>query len=113
MLRSWIQRNRNAVLPDVTIPCEICSGKRYNNDALEISLRRIIADILDKTVEEALYIFENIPGVNKKLETLNKVGLGYIKLGQPATTLSGGEAQRINWQQSYLKDLQEKHLYFR
>ena len=83
-------------LPDVTIPCEICNGKRYNNDALEIKFKgESIADILDKTVEEAAKIFENIPVVNKKLETLNKVGLGYIKLGQPATTLSGGEAQRI------------------
>tara|TARA_B110000438_G_scaffold94683_1_gene94115 strand:+ start:3125 stop:6133 length:3009 start_codon:yes stop_codon:yes gene_type:complete len=83
-------------LPDVTIPCEICNGKRYNNDALEIKFKaESIADILDKTVEEAAKIFKNIPVVNKKLETLNKVGLGYIKLGQPATTLSGGEAQRI------------------
>ena len=83
-------------LPDVTIPCEICKGKRYNNDALEIKFKgESISDILDKTVEDAIEIFENIPNVKKKLETLNNVGLGYIKLGQPATTLSGGEAQRI------------------
>ena len=83
-------------LPDVTIPCEICKGKRYNNDALEIKFKgESISDILDKTVEDAIDIFENIPNVKKKLETLNNVGLGYIKLGQPATTLSGGEAQRI------------------
>jgi len=83
-------------LPDVTIPCEVCNGKRYNNDALEIKFKgESIADILDKTVEDSIEIFENIPNVKKKLETLNNVGLGYIKLGQPATTLSGGEAQRI------------------
>ena len=99
-------------LPDVTIPCEICSGKRYNNDALEIKFKgESIADILDKTVEEALYIFENIPGVNKKLETLNKVGLGYIKLGQPATTLSGGEAQRIKLATELSKRSTGKTLY--
>ena len=83
-------------LPDVTIPCEVCNGKRYNNDALEIKFKgESIADILNKTVEDSIEIFENIPIVKKKLETLNNVGLGYIKLGQPATTLSGGEAQRI------------------
>lgn len=99
-------------LPDVTIPCEICSGKRYNNDALEIKFKgESIADILDKTVDEALYIFENIPGVNKKLETLNKVGLGYIKLGQPATTLSGGEAQRIKLATELSKRSTGKTLY--
>ena len=99
-------------LPDVTIPCEICSGKRYNNDALEIKFKgESIADILVKTVEEALYIFENIPGVNKKLETLNKVGLGYIKLGQPATTLSGGEAQRIKLATELSKRSTGKTLY--
>ncbi|MDC0253235.1 excinuclease ABC subunit UvrA, partial [Chloroflexi bacterium] len=82
-------------LPDVTIPCEVCNGKRYNNDALEIKFKgESIADILNKTVEDSIEIFENIPIVKKKLETLNNVGLGYIKLGQPATTLSGGEAQR-------------------
>jgi len=83
-------------LPDVTIPCEVCNGKRYNNDALEIKFKgESIADILDKTVEDSIQIFENIPNVKRKLETLNNVGLGYLKLGQPATTLSGGEAQRI------------------
>tara|TARA_Y100000768_G_scaffold105795_1_gene77517 strand:- start:5306 stop:8314 length:3009 start_codon:yes stop_codon:yes gene_type:complete len=83
-------------LPDVTIPCEVCNGKRYNNDALDIKFKgESIAGILDKTVEDSIEIFENIPNIKKKLETLNNVGLGYIKLGQPATTLSGGEAQRI------------------
>ena len=76
-------------LPDVTVPCEICKGKRYNEDALQIKFKGFsIAEILDKTVTEAADIFVNIPNIKNKLDTLNKVGLGYIKLGQPATTLS-------------------------
>ena len=83
-------------LPDVYVPCEICHGKRYNREALEILYKgKNISDVLDMTVEEALAFFENIPSIRKKLETLRDVGLGYIHLGQPATTLSGGEAQRI------------------
>ncbi|MBI4317939.1 MAG: excinuclease ABC subunit UvrA [Chloroflexi bacterium] len=83
-------------LPDVYVPCEVCKGKRYNREALEIrSKGRTIADVLDMTAEEALPFFENIPTVRAKLETLDDVGLGYVKLGQPATTLSGGEAQRV------------------
>ena len=83
-------------LPDVTVPCEVCKGKRYNREALEIHFKgKNIADILDMTVEEALAFFEHFPKVRRKLETLNDVGLGYIRLGQPATTLSGGEAQRV------------------
>lgn len=83
-------------LPDVYVPCEICHGKRYNREALEILYKgRNIADVLDMTVEEALEFFENIPRIRSKLETLRDVGLGYIHLGQPATTLSGGEAQRV------------------
>ncbi len=83
-------------LPDVYVPCEVCHGKRYNREALEIHYKgKTIADVLDMTVEEALHFFENIPRIRKKLDTLNRVGLGYIKLGQPATTLSGGEAQRV------------------
>jgi excinuclease ABC subunit A len=83
-------------LPDVSVPCEVCKGKRYNREALEIHFKgKNIADILNMSVEEALEYFENIPQVKSKLETLNDVGLGYIKLGQPATTLSGGEAQRV------------------
>ena len=83
-------------LPDVTVPCEVCKGKRYNREALEITFKgKSIADVLDMTVEEALGYFENIPAVRRKLETLHDVGLGYIRLGQPATTVSGGEAQRI------------------
>ncbi|MEX2426119.1 MAG: excinuclease ABC subunit UvrA [Thermomicrobiaceae bacterium] len=83
-------------LPDIHVPCEVCRGRRYNEEALEITYRdRNIADVLDMTVEEALDFFENIPSIRNKMQTLFDVGLGYIKLGQPATTLSGGEAQRI------------------
>lgn len=83
-------------LPDVYVPCEECKGKRYNRETLEIKFRgKSIADVLDMTVEEGLEFFQNIPRIRTKLETLNAVGLGYIRIGQPATTLSGGEAQRI------------------
>jgi len=83
-------------LPDVTVPCEVCHGSRYNREALEILFRgRNIAEVLNMTVTEALEFFEAFPGPRRKLETLADVGLGYIRLGQPATTLSGGEAQRI------------------
>lgn len=83
-------------LPNVTVPCEVCKGKRYNREALEIHFKgKNIAEILDMTVEEALLLFEHIPKVKRKLETLRDVGLGYIHLGQPAPTLSGGEAQRV------------------
>lgn len=83
-------------LPDVYVPCEVCRGKRYNRETLEIKYRgKSIADVLDMRVDEALEFFKNLPRIRRKLETLNDVGLGYIKLGQPATTLSGGEAQRV------------------
>ena len=83
-------------LPDVTVPCEICHGRRYNREALEVTLReKSIADVLDMTVAQALEFFINFPRIKPKLETLRDVGLGYIRLGQPATTLSGGEAQRV------------------
>ncbi len=83
-------------LPDVTVPCEICEGRRYNREALEIKFRgKNIAEVLDMTVEQALSFFEHFPKVRSKLETLKDVGLGYIRLGQPAPTLSGGEAQRV------------------
>jgi len=83
-------------LPDVYVPCEVCAGKRYNREALEIHYKgKNIGDVLDMTVEEALAFFANVPAVESKLRTLNDVGLSYIHLGQPATTLSGGEAQRV------------------
>ena len=83
-------------LPDVYVPCEVCKGKRYNRETLEVKYKgKNISDVLEMTVEEALQFFENIPKIRSKLETLYEVGLGYIKLGQPSTTLSGGEAQRV------------------
>jgi len=83
-------------LPDVTVPCEVCKGKRYNREALEIRFKdKNIAEVLDMTVEQALAFFEHFPKVRNKLETIRDVGLGYIRLGQPAPTLSGGEAQRV------------------
>ena len=83
-------------LSDVYVPCEVCHGARYNHETLQVKYKgKSIADVLDMTVEEALKFFENIPKIKRKIETLNDVGLGYIKLGQPATTLSGGEAQRV------------------
>jgi len=83
-------------LPDVTVPCEVCKGKRYNREALEIHFKgKSIADVLDMTIEEAVALFEHFPKVRNKLGTLRDVGLGYIRLGQPAPTLSGGEAQRV------------------
>jgi excinuclease ABC subunit A len=83
-------------LPDVTVPCEVCKGSRYNREALEIKFKgKSIAEVLDLTVEQALEFFEHFPGIHRKLETLQDVGLGYIHLGQPAPTLSGGEAQRV------------------
>jgi excinuclease ABC subunit A len=83
-------------LPDVFVPCEVCQGKRYNREALEITYKgKSISDVLGMTVEEALEFFENVPSVRNKLQTLFDVGLGYVQLGQPATQLSGGEAQRV------------------
>ena len=83
-------------LPDVYVQCEVCHGKRYNREALEILFKgRSIADVLEMTIEEALEFFSAVPNVRTKLQTLFDVGLGYVHLGQPATTLSGGEAQRV------------------
>ena len=83
-------------LPDVYVPCEVCGGKRYNRETLEVKYKgKNIYDVLDMTVEEAVPFFDNLPSIRRKIETLNDVGLSYVKLGQPSTTLSGGEAQRI------------------
>ena len=83
-------------LPDVYVPCEQCHGKRYNRETLEVRFKgRTIMDVLDMTVEEAVGFFEHIPKIKRRLQALHDVGLDYIRLGQPATTLSGGEAQRV------------------
>lgn len=83
-------------LPDIYVPCEVCKGKRYNRETLEVKYKgKSISDVLDMTVEDALEFFQNIPRIQRKLQTLYDVGLGYIKVGQPSTTLSGGEAQRV------------------
>ena len=99
-------------LPDVSVPCEECSAKRYNREALEIEYRGLsISDVLQSTVTEALDIFSNIPRIKNKLQTLQDVGLGYIKLGQPATQLSGGEAQRVKLATELSKRATGKTLY--
>jgi len=99
-------------LPDVYVPCEVCNGKRYNRETLEVRYRGAnIADVLDMTVDQALGHFENIPAVRQKLQTLQDVGLGYIKLGQPAPTLSGGEAQRVKLASELCRKSTGKTLY--
>ncbi|MBO4506901.1 MAG: excinuclease ABC subunit UvrA, partial [Lachnospiraceae bacterium] len=83
-------------LPDIYVPCEVCGGKRYNRETLEVRYKgKSIFDVLDMTIEEAVHFFENVPYIKRKIETLNDVGLGYLKLGHPSTSLSGGEAQRV------------------
>jgi len=99
-------------LPDIYVPCEVCKGKRYNRETLEVKYKgKTIADVLDMTVEEALSFFENIPRIKTKIQTLYDVGLGYIKLGQPSTTLSGGEAQRVKLATELSKKATGKTLY--
>lgn len=99
-------------LPDVYVPCEICDGKRYNRETLEVRYKgKNIADVLDMTVEDALEFFVNVPGIKRKLQMLNDVGLGYIKVGQPSTTLSGGEAQRVKLATELSKRSTGKTLY--
>jgi len=99
-------------LADVYVPCEVCKGKRYNNETLDVRYKgKNIAEVLEMTVEEALDFFQNIPRIHKKLKTLDDVGLGYIKLGQPATTLSGGEAQRVKLSKELSRQSTGKTLY--
>ncbi|OFW55961.1 MAG: excinuclease ABC subunit A [Candidatus Solincola sediminis] len=99
-------------LPDVYIPCEVCQGKRYNKETLEVAYKgRNISQVLDMSVEEALEFFQAIPTIRRRLQTLNEVGLGYIKLGQPAPTLSGGEAQRVKLSSELNKIATGKTLY--
>ncbi len=99
-------------LPDIYVPCEVCKGKRYNHETLEVKYKgKNIADVLDMTVEEALEFFDKIPKIKNKIQTLNDVGLRYIKLGQPSTTLSGGEAQRVKLATELSKRATGKTLY--
>ena len=99
-------------LPDIYVPCEVCHGKRYNRETLEVKYKgKNIADVLDMTVEEALEFFEHIPKIKQKIQTLYDVGLGYVKLGQPSTTLSGGEAQRVKLATELSKRATGKTLY--
>ena len=99
-------------LPDVYVPCEVCKGKRYNRETLEVKYKgKNIFEVLDMTVSEALQFFENIPAIKRQLETLEQVGLGYIKLGQPSTQLSGGEAQRVKLASELAKRNTGKNIY--
>ena len=99
-------------LPDIYVPCEVCKGKRYNRETLEVKYKgKTIADVLDMTVEESLEFFKNVPKIKQKVQTLFDVGLGYIKLGQPSTTLSGGEAQRVKLATELSKRATGKTLY--
>ena len=99
-------------LPDVYVPCEVCHGKRYNSETLQVKYKgKTISDVLDMTVEEALEFFKNLPRIKQKIQTLYDVGLGYIKLGQPSTTLSGGEAQRVKLATELSKKPTGKTLY--
>jgi excinuclease ABC subunit A len=99
-------------LPDIYVECEECKGKRYNKETLEVQYKgKSVADVLNMTVEEAMGLFEHIPFIQKKLETLNQVGLNYIKLGQSSTTLSGGEAQRIKLTRELSKKSTGRTLY--
>ena len=107
-----VKRIEMNFLPDVYVPCEVCHGKRYNRETLEVKYKgKSISDVLDMTVEEALEFFNNIPRIKQKIQTLEDVGLGYIKLGQPSTTLSGGEAQRVKLATELSKRATGKTLY--
>ncbi len=99
-------------LPDVYVPCEVCHGKRYNRETLVVTYRgKNISDVLDMTVEDAYIFFEHHPKIARKLKTLSDVGLGYLKLGQPASTLSGGEAQRVKLASELHRRITDKTVY--
>ena len=99
-------------LSDIYVPCEVCNGKRYNSETLQVKYKgKTISDVLDMTVEEALEFFKNLPRIKQKIQALYDVGLGYIKLGQPSTTLSGGEAQRVKLATELSKKPTGKTLY--
>jgi hypothetical protein len=99
-------------LPDVYVPCEVCHGRRYNSETLEVHYKeKNISQILDMTVNDAVDFFKHIPKINRKLQTIKDVGLGYVTLGQPATTLSGGEAQRMKLASELHKRSTGKSLY--
>ena len=99
-------------LPDVFVPCEVCKGKRYNHETLEVKYKgKSISDVLDMTVDESVEFFQNVPRIFGKVKALQEVGLGYIKLGQAATTLSGGEAQRVKLATELSKRSTGKTLY--
>jgi excinuclease ABC subunit A len=99
-------------LPDVYVPCEVCKGKRYNRETLEVKYKgKNINEVLDMSVEESLEFFDSIPNIRNKFKTMNDVGLGYVKLGQPSTQLSGGEAQRIKLASELSKRSTGKTLY--
>ena len=99
-------------LPDIYVPCEVCKGKRYNRETLEVKYKgKSISDVLDMTIEDALEFFKNIPRIQNKLQTLFDVGLGYVKVGQPSNTLSGGEAQRVKLATELSKRSTGKTLY--
>ena len=99
-------------LPDVYVECEVCKGKRFNRETLEVKYKdKSIADVLDMTIDEAYKFFDAIPAIKNRLDLLRQVGLGYVKLGQPATTLSGGEAQRIKLSKELSKKATGKTLY--